>query len=76
MGLGKTYATNRNTTLSRFFFTLFYFVIFGNPERIMNLLAFAVFGEIEISHLCNASTTVGPLEPHFLGQGAIMSNVY
>ena len=27
-----------------------------------------------ISHLCNVQTTVGPLEPHFRGQGAKMSN--
>ena len=33
-----------------------------------------VFGKIKIIHLRNAQTTVGPLESHFRGQGAKMSN--
>ena len=32
------------------------------------LLAEVVFEKIEIDHLCNAQTTVGPLEPHLPGQ--------
>ena len=34
----------------------------------------AVFEKIEISNLCNMQTTVDPLEPHFRGQEAKMSN--
>ena len=45
----------------RFFYRLFYFVILWNHVRIVNMLASAVFGEIEISHLCNTQTKTGPL---------------
>ena len=32
------------------------------------------FEKIKSSHLCNAQTTAGPLEPHLRGQGANISN--
>ena len=45
-------------------------------QRIWELLASAVFQkiEIEISHLCNALTTVCPFVAHFRAQEAEMSN--
>ena len=41
----------------------------------MKLLALVVSEEFKITHVRNASTTVGPLEPHCLGQGAKTSNM-
>ena len=40
--------------------------LFGTTMlRICELLASAIFQKIEISHLCNALTTVHPFGPHF-----------
>ena len=39
-------------------------------------IALAVSEKINISHLRNAQPTVGPIEPHFRGQGAQMSNSF
>ena len=42
--------------------------------RMFELLASAIFQKIEISHLCNALTTVRPFGPHFQGQEAKLSD--
>ena len=41
---------------------------------ILKLLPLVVTEKIKISHLRNAQTTVGPLEPNFWDQGANISN--
>ena len=49
--------------------------LFGTPMlRICELIASALFQKIEISHLCNAFTTVCSFGSDFLGQEAKVSN--